>query len=477
MAKEPKAAGKNATTGESTGEVAVSGGGSGGGGGGGPGPSLRYALKGLQVEPTASLWLDNVTHIRVPPLTAIMALSERTPIGTTDRLALDFTNDFPFDPDSANPDTGKLDRQLQTLIAMAEDRPNAPYPAGETFGPTPDSEVVVTPLSRFIHLQPIPFGTIMDIGERTQTKIFNVLEQHLRIIPGLPSEICKEVDGGPPPTSAVPRVVNEPRELARIFENETPGHYHRHALNWLFYNRPDVSPPRQARVWMALDVTIYAALCAAWHYKWLRDKYSRLLRPDEYDSTRGNRLRVLFDRNVDECGQDHPGPDRACPTPSPGTPRHPAWPSGHSTFSAAASHILEYFFSPETLETPDAVLFAEFPPSSVAIGNSRWLAAELRRLANNIGEARMWAGVHWRDDHVAGQKIGRAAAQAVIEQLKVDCVPDFMLKPCNSTDMPPNNAKIATDAGRGGSCAAELRDKIDLREPRGADFLRMFGTF
>jgi hypothetical protein len=78
--------------------------------------------------------------------------------------------------------TGKLDRQLQTLIDMAEDRPNAPYPGGETFGPTPDSQPLVTPLSRFIHLQPIPFGTIMDIGERTQTKVFNVLEQHLRII-------------------------------------------------------------------------------------------------------------------------------------------------------------------------------------------------------------------------------------------------------------------------------------------------------
>lgn len=200
---------------------------------------------------------------------------------------------------------------------------------------------------------------------------------------------------------------------------------------------------------MAVDVAIYAALSAAWHYKWLRAKYSRLLRPDEYDETRGNRLRVLFERNVDECGQD-PGMRRDCPDFAPGTPRHPAWPSGHSTFSAVASHVLEYFFSPETLEVPDATLFAQFPPTSTDIGSSGWVAAELRRLANNIGEARMWAGVHWLDDHVAGQKIGRSAAQAVIEQLKRDCVPDFMIKPCNSTDMPPDNNQIAADANRGG---------------------------
>lgn len=29
---------------------------------------------------------------------------------------------------------------------------------------------------------------------------------------------------------------------------------------------------------------------------------------------------------------------------SPGTPRHPSYPSGHSTYSAAASAILRYFF-------------------------------------------------------------------------------------------------------------------------------------
>jgi membrane-associated phospholipid phosphatase len=434
---------------------------------------LDYHLKGPQVEPTASLWLDDVTHIRVPSLGAITNFSERTPTGPKDRLAVDFAADFPFDP--ANPQTGKLTQQLKVLLALQAERPNAPYPSDETFG-----DLTVTPLSRFLHLQPVPFGAIVDIGERTQTKIQNVLEQHLRIIPGPqdPDDICKAVDPTPSRRRGVPPVINEGRELARMFESETPGLYHRHALNWLLYNRPDVSPPRHARIWMALDATIYAALNAAWHYKWLRAPYSRLLRPYEFDQQQTPpRLKVLFDRAVNKCGED-PGAPRTCPEESPGTPRHPSWPSGHSTFSAAASHILEYFFSPDTLDTPDDELFAAVPSGRTDITNQKWIAAELRRLANNIGHARLWAGVHWLDDHIAGQKIGRSAAQAVIEQLERDCVPDFKLPNCPmmKDEEPPSDAKIQADAMRGGACVKD-HDEIEQPPERGAGFVQTFGVF
>jgi membrane-associated phospholipid phosphatase len=54
--------------------------------------------------------------------------------------------------------------------------------------------------------------------------------------------------------------------------------------------------------------------------------------------------------------------------PTPGTPRHPAYPSGHSTYSAAAAFTLIAFF-PQYAE-------------------------DLLRLADNTGVARLWAGVH-----------------------------------------------------------------------------------
>ena len=110
---------------------------------------------------------------------------------------------------------------------------------------------------------------------------------------------------------------------------------------------------------MALDRTIHVALSAAWYYKWSHPTYSRRLTSAEHARRcQGVPLNVLYDNEVDDNGleeattpRDHQFP----PAPldpeggNPGTPHHPAWPSGHSTYSAAASPILEYFFSPGTL--------------------------------------------------------------------------------------------------------------------------------
>lgn len=62
-------------------------------------------------------------------------------------------------------------------------------------------------------------------------------------------------------------VIRTGRELARYFEEETPGLAHRLALTQLL-SQQMWSPPRQALAWAALDITIYSALLAAWHYKW-----------------------------------------------------------------------------------------------------------------------------------------------------------------------------------------------------------------
>lgn len=216
-----------------------------------------------------------------------------------------------------------------------------------------------------------------------------------------------------------------------MFEIETPGLLHRHALNYIFYKRPEISPPRQARVWMALDVTIYSALVACWHFKWAADptRYSYRQRPYEYDRNRS--FRVLFDDIVDDAGVKDKCA-RNCPCPSPGSPRHPAYPSGHSTYSSAASEILKYFFrDPDTQE-------------------------QLDRLANNIGTARLWGGVHWRSDHIAGVQVGRAVANLVARQLSEDCIPPLdmenpcepMIPPCNPENMmqPPDHDVLEEQA-------------------------------
>jgi membrane-associated phospholipid phosphatase len=207
------------------------------------------------------------------------------------------------------------------------------------------------------------------------------------------------------------QVVRTGRGLARAVENETPGLYHRHIADLLMKSR-NWSPPRQALVWAALDVAIASALQAAWYYKWVAQgretgkctAYRE--RPAEYAHRKNiKEFSVLFDH-----------PDELNPTPmrcpdsfdktviSAGTPRHPAYPSGHSTYSSAGAEILKFFFGKE--ETP---AFLGDPDPD--------LGTELDYFADNIGLGRMWAGVHWRSDHEAGQKLGRTVACLVLQQL------------------------------------------------------------
>jgi hypothetical protein len=282
------------------------------------------------------------------------------------------------------------------------------------------------PLSDFILLHSPPFGAIFNIEERYQYLVQNVNQQHLR----------RDIPRYTPQTNFndPTSLVLKGRELARMFEEETPGLLHRHALNYLLYRRGDISPVRQARIWMALDVAIYSALIAAWHFKWALspNDFSYRQRPYEYD--RNKTFRILFDDTVDDVGQFNGNP-RTRPCPSPGTPRHPAYPSGHSTYSAAASRILEYFF-PEERE-------------------------HFRRLANNIGMARLWAGVHWRSDHVAGKRIGEAVAQLLINQLQGDCVPTLQqnIELYLNPPMPDELKRRATDRRKMAHCDAN-QDKL-----------------
>jgi hypothetical protein len=347
------------------------------------------------VEPAAAFWLTGGQLPQVVPLDDVLRLFRDASGGWLPNVF------FPVDEGPGS----TIERELAELENFAANR----YRDLDRIRPNY--------LSDFLNLQKPPFGAIVDT--RTQYALTNVNEQHLRIkLPELQ--------------------VNTGGQLARMFEMETPGLFHRHALDWLLFRRSDVSPPRQARISMALDVTIYSALSAAWFFKWAAGEgVSFRLRPYEYD--RGRRFAILYDKVVpndgvdsyDSKGESQQGTPRSCPRPSPGTPRHPAYPSGHSTYSAAASRILEYFFSPDTLDKDDSQVDQLVPADEdERIRSSAWVAQQLRRMADNIGEARIWGGVHWRSDHTFGQRVGHAVADLVIEQLRGDCVPKFNEATC-----------------------------------------------
>lgn len=358
---------------------------------GGGNPNALYALPGPQVEYQAAFWLTGA-KLRMPSLDDI-----RAKLGTVP-------------PYSRDPK--ELDAEITALKDLARRR---------------DETLRAGVLSDFLNLQDPPFGAIFN-GTRTQYRVSDVTMQDTRI-------------------ARLPKVlVMTARELARMFENETPGLLHRHAVNWLLFRRGDVSPARQARIWAALDLTIYASMAAAWHFKWAEGLgtasfglVSWRQRPFEYDPS----LPVLYETEVNAKGNGD-GDARECPCPSPGTPRHPAYPAGHSTYAEAASHVLRYFF------------------------RDSYSRRQLTLLSDNIGEARLWAGVHWRTDHTFGQQLGRAVAETIIDQLRADCVPPLDERKCpeRAEETPPTPADLkAAEAARTAPCpTAGHHDEIPPRD-------------
>lgn len=385
-------------------------------------PEHTYDLFGPQVEPTGGLWLQSPRPLpHVVELEDIRALTE-------DESSEFYIPPYPKDDEVLKWEIGEL-----KWLARQRDEPRAirgNYSNGTPFPesmPTEFRDDARLRLSDFIQLRPPAFGSIFNIT-RPQPDVANVNQQHLLRQRNL--DYIADTDRP---------VVRTGRELARMFQDETPGLVHRHALNYLLYKRTELSPVRHARVWMALDITIYTALAAAWWYKWSAPRtHSLRQRPYEYD--RNNNFRVLFDDFVDDQGVFNKCAREAF-CPSPGTPRHPAYPSGHSTYSAAASELLAHFFPNER--------------------------EQLELLANNIGTARLWGGVHWRSDHIAGRRLGRAVASLVIKQLEGDNIPPPPPPQVERGEAPPPQPvlnAVSDGSGAKGTMGKDLRDS----PPQGA---------
>jgi membrane-associated phospholipid phosphatase len=366
----------------------------------------RYNLRGPQIEPGASYW--TVNKCTLPCVISIDRLSPRTD---------DPTSPYYFPRFPSDQATRAEVEELVELASLRDD-PDALV--------SREANRERKAISQLLQYRPQPIGAVYN------------LERDPFFAP---------LFGGPAPNPDLlgvamgrdfnPRfpVIRTGRELARYFEAETPGLAHRHALNYLL-TMANFSPPRQAWIWAVLDITLYSALLAAWHYKWIaegechdgkqRKRVSFRPRPWEFD----NRVSVLYNREVDQESYAGDGRRRVVPDPSPGTPRHPSYPSGHSTYGGAASEILSFFF-------PD-------------------YREELDRLADNTGLARMWAGIHYRSDHINGNRLGRAVAQLVIEDILASCVPRFPdCCPTSNCAPPPEPEQLCKQAAAQRKCCEE----------------------
>jgi membrane-associated phospholipid phosphatase len=128
-----------------------------------------------------------------------------------------------------------------------------------------------------------------------------------------------------------------------------------------FEHRLDANPPRAARAYALQSVALYDAAIACWD-----GKYAYwLLRPVQLDPD----VKPLFP-----------------------TPNHPSYPAAHGCLSFAAAISLGHLFPRD--------------------------AAALAALADEANKSRIWAGIHYRSDAVAGAALGRAVANKVVETMR-----------------------------------------------------------
>ena len=130
----------------------------------------------------------------------------------------------------------------------------------------------------------------------------------------------------------------------------------------LFEYGLNANPPQAARVYGTASVALYDAMVACWE-----GKYAYwAIRPFQLDPD----FKPLF-----------------------ATPNHPSYPAAHGALSGAVA----------------AALAGLFPRD----------AAALNGLADEAGQARIWGGIHYRSDVVAGLALGRAVARMVLDRMAV----------------------------------------------------------
>lgn len=125
----------------------------------------------------------------------------------------------------------------------------------------------------------------------------------------------------------------------------------------------DGNAPRSARAFALVNIAYYDSVVACWDAKYTY----WAIRPFQLDPN----FRPLFT-----------------------TPNHPSYPSAHSCLSNTAANVLAYLFPRDSQE------FAS-------------LVAE-------IGESRIWAGLHFRSDIVAGETLAQKVADKAIQYAQND---------------------------------------------------------
>jgi len=138
---------------------------------------------------------------------------------------------------------------------------------------------------------------------------------------------------------------------------------YRYADKWISEDGLDQNPPRVARIYALIAAVRFDAFIASQDGKFTY----WYIRPHQLDPA----IIPLFP-----------------------VPNHPSYPSNHSTVSTAYAEVLSYLFPTR----------ADF----------------IRAVGTEAGDSRIWAGIHYQMDNLAGRELGRSVAQVFISRAQND---------------------------------------------------------
>ncbi|WP_435359855.1 vanadium-dependent haloperoxidase [Haloarchaeobius sp. DFWS5] len=173
----------------------------------------------------------------------------------------------------------------------------------------------------------------------------------------------------------------------------------------------------------AVDSMVDIALSAAWYNKWgVHD----LLRPETYGGhvhlTKTGQREFPIDESLLESEAVQHTYERhgtyLLPQLYPeGAPMHPAYPSGHATVAGACATALKAYFD-ESYVFPNPVRSNADGTELVPVDAEVTIRSEADKLAVNVANGRIFAGVHYPVDAVEGLMLGEKIALSVLKGRK-----------------------------------------------------------
>ncbi|MCI3926298.1 vanadium-dependent haloperoxidase [Paenibacillus sp. TRM 82003] len=346
------------------------------------------------------------------------------------------TRDVPFNQYETNPLIAAAAEELSSLPAYSGPRVNGKVTTRTIFSDRIEGDTLGPRVSQFL-LKDIPFISNR-ISQKYRTAIAG--DDHLTNY----DEWLHVQNGGVPSTSNTydlfPRYIRNYRDLGEWVHQDLSidsGQIacrilHSFGEEALAPSNPYVRSDTQAGFSTfgaphIFDFVLRAsrpALEAAWFQKWL---VHRRLRPEELGGRIHNHKTgratypihsSLLNSRALELSYQRFGSYLLPQAYPEGCPTHPAYPSGHSTFIGAMVTMLKAFFD-ESYIIPNPVI-----PSSDGLtlfpydGPPLTVGGELNKLASNIGNARIAAGVHFRSSNLNGYLLGEKVAIGILRDYR-----------------------------------------------------------